>query len=94
MQGYPVMSPVTGKTQDVAVSGSSARNVTPIASGVVQLVCSVDCRLRFTDAAGIAVASDAPLRANVYREYATNGFAYIAAITTGAAGTLSITEMG
>lgn len=95
LRGDPiqVLSPVASKHQAFAIGAVSARSAAIPDNAVVEVNSSVDCFIRFGDAAVDAVVDDHPVWAKTPVPYSMNSSAYIAAITSGAAGKFYISVL-
>lgn len=88
-----MFKPITGQTRSVSISGTSAKTVAPLTSGNVRLLATVDCFVRFGAQGGTAVVTDMPLLAATPEYFNLDGYDTVAAITSGASGTLYVTEV-
>lgn len=93
----PTLGFADGGAKTIAITGSSTRNATPIASDVrvISLYATTACFLRFGDATVTASNTDHFLPGGVYLDVAVGPDTkdrYIAALRSSADGTLYVSE--
>lgn len=77
----------------LAVGAVSNRNTKPINAGIVRLLPTTDCHIRFGDSSVVATAIDLPILKYVTEYFVLQPNEYISVIQDSAGGSLFITTM-
>lgn len=88
-----MMRPITGESQVLAISSTSA-SVTGVSWPGVRVVSTVDCFIRLTIGASVAVTTDMFLPAGMPEYLNRDSCDTLSAVTSGATGSLYVSDMG